>query len=114
MSTRPLTQAEQTLLATLLQNMEPAAKCLIPQLDGARVEVDDDGTYLEFVVRKDAEAVDLPDQPIGGSALYKGPNGEYGELFLWVKGGRLSALELSSYVDEWPTSMPDATWLRFT
>jgi len=117
MDSRELTPTERGLLEFMLSNMQPEAVQLLPQLEGARVLLDegyDPARRLGFELRPDVVPVDLPDGPIGRRAGVFGPGGEIlGEVFLYVWNGRLQVLQQAFYTDgPRPTAMPDASSIR--
>jgi hypothetical protein len=103
---RSLTDNEAQLLMNILGVVEAGEK-LADQVGCAHVSDDSTPTFLRLVVEDGAAATSFADGPIPGRFPVSRESELLGEILVWVKGGRLSAIEYAWVTDAAPTQMPE-------
>lgn len=109
-ATRPLSPLEQRVLAKLLSAEFPGAQELRNQLAHTRVTRPwgSESPSVDLDVPPGVPEARIDDGIVPATGTVMDVAGElFGELLLWVSGGRLSALEFSWYGDTAPTELPD-------
>lgn len=113
---RPLAERERAVLRHLLAAPVEGVEPLRDQVEVASVEgswSDGAGPSVDISVPSAAPAAALPDGVVPIEADVTGADGEYaGELLLWLKDGRLCALEYAWVTDEPPTGLPDVSAIK--
>lgn len=103
---RPLTEKEESLLRRIIGAIK-GADILRHQVSSVRVRDDSTPTFLQFVVDNGPRAETFTDGPAPGRFAVRQAHDVVGEVLVWVKGGRLSALEYAWVTDAAPEGMPD-------
>ncbi|TWV52748.1 hypothetical protein FRZ03_11115 [Streptomyces misionensis] len=109
-ATRPLCPLEQRVLVKLLSAEFPGAQELRNQLAQTRVTRPwgSESPSIDLDVPSGVPAAAIEDGIMPATGTVTDDSGErFGELLVWVSGGRLSALEFSWYGDTAPTELPD-------
>lgn len=116
-SSRPLSPLEQRVLAELLSEDFSGVHELRNQLAEARVtgHWGSESPSVDLEVPSRVPEARIKDGIIPASGTVTDSSGRlFGELLVWVSGGRLSALEFSWYGDTAPTELPDPQLVTVT
>ncbi|OIK23049.1 hypothetical protein [Streptomyces malaysiense] len=116
-ATRPLSSLERRTLAHLLASEFPGVQELRNQLPETRVtgRWGAESPSVDLEVPADIPAAQIEDGIIPATGTVTDDSGQlFGELLVWVSGGRLSALEFSWYGDTAPTELPDPDLVTVT
>lgn len=112
MATRPLTEQERAVQLHLLSVPLDGVEALREQAMQASV-AGSHAPSIDLVVSDSAPSVPLADGPLPITADVVDADEQYvGELLLWVKDGRLSALEFAWVTDEPPSTLPPLSSIR--
>lgn len=112
MAIRPLTEHERAVQLHLLSVPLDGVEALQEQAVQART-AGSDGPSINLVVSDSAPRAPLADGPLPITADVVDANEQYvGELLLWVKDGRLSALEFAWVTEEPLTTLPPLSSIR--
>jgi hypothetical protein len=112
---RQLTDLEREVIGHILSVDLPGVTELRGQLERAEVlrEWGNSGPSIDISVPDDCvrspcvkDFFPVDARVIGGGNVYEG------ELLLWLKDGRLSALEFAWVTDDAPSSLPNSTRIR--
>lgn len=111
---RPLTQHERDVLLHLLSVPLAEARQLRQQVMQATV-VGSQGASIDLAIPSSVTRVSGPDGLLPIRAAVLDAHGQYtGGLLLWIKDGRLSALEYAWVTDLPPTDLPPIQSIRVT
>jgi len=109
---RPLTEHERAVQLHLLSVPLDGVEHLREQAMQATA-AESDGPSIDLVVSNSAPRVPLPDGPLPITADVVDANEQYtGELLLWLKDGRLRALEYAWVTEKPPTTLPPLSSIR--
>lgn len=108
---RLLTENEAKLLTTILGAIE-GGEVLTAQVSKTQIGDESTPTFLRLVVDGGPTATTFADGPVPGRFPVHQAGELVGELIVWTKGGRLSALEFAWITDTAPTQMPDCSELE--
>ncbi|MFF9406472.1 hypothetical protein ACF1B0_13250 [Streptomyces anandii] len=114
---RPLSPLERRILTHLLTAEFPGAQELRNQLPETRVmgQWGDESPSVDLEVPAGFPAAAIQDGIIPATGTVTDDSGQlFGELLVWVSGGRLSALEFTWYGDTAPTELPDPVLVTVT
>jgi hypothetical protein len=116
---RALTGRESAMLTHLLSVPFNGAADLLAQIPFAQATGSWGTTVnspsIDLQVSPAARSAGCPDGPVPIEANTYDDAGEYtGEFLVWVKDGRLSALEYATISDEAPTELPDPAQVTVT
>lgn len=114
---RPLSDLEQRILIKLLSPEFPGVQELRNQLPEARVtgRWGAESPSVDLEVPASTPHALIADGIVPATGIVTDSSGElFGELLVWVGGGRLSALEFSWYGDTAPTELPDPEYVSVT
>ncbi|MEU6667200.1 hypothetical protein [Streptomyces sp. NPDC046727] len=101
---------EQRVLSKLLSAEFPGARELRSQVAEVRVTHHwaDESPSVDLEVPSGTPSAPVEDGVVPATGTVTDDAGElFGELLVWVSGGRLSALEFAWYGDTAPTALPD-------
>jgi hypothetical protein len=107
---RALSSREQAVLDKLLSAEFTGAHELRSQLPEVRATGNwgEESPSIDLEASTGTPAAPIKDGVIPSCGTVTDSSGElFGELLVWVRGGRLSALEFSWYGDTAPTELPD-------
>jgi hypothetical protein len=116
---RALTDRESAILTRLLSVPFDGAADLLTQIPFAQATGSWGTTVnspsIDLQVSPTARSAGCPDGPVPIEANTYDDSGEYaGEFLVWVKNGRLSALEYATISDEAPAELPDPAQVTVT
>lgn len=100
------------LIRVCTAGLGAAATEIMAQAERALV-VRASGTDVELQLPEDMDLMDLPDGPTPGRSFVYVGDTMASEVEVWVRAGRLIALEQTWYADEPPTDWPSADRVRW-
>lgn len=104
--------AEMLQLIAHVTRLIGEASITLQDQAAAAIVATSSATMLDVTVPSDLPTVDMPDGPTPGSALIYEGDHLVGELLVWIRDGRLIALEQAWYTDEAPQSWPHPEAVR--
>jgi hypothetical protein len=110
---RPLEANEHDVLLKVLDARTFEGSAELRAQVSAAVVVSGPPTFLKFDVDSEAPTARCSDGPIPVRAFVRRGGEIVGELLVWVKSGRLAALEFAWVTDEEPTSLPTPDAVQF-
>lgn len=109
---RRLSASERGVLAAVVSRQTSERRSVLhAQAASAMVEQADSPHMLDLVVDDRAPGVTLDDGPLPGRIMVVTAGELTGEIVVWIRSGRLSAMEHSWFTDEPPAGWPEPSEL---